>query len=195
MGPGPFAGDTFRAVPLVPCRFAFLAAFACCLPALAQQPDTLGRPPHDPQKALRRALVVPGGGQFYNHQPVKAGIFYAGVAGIAALYLHNNRQYHLYQHVFRYAERPERYPQYADEAAPFQTLIGNGGKGRIREARDKARRNRDLSAIGGGVWYALSVLDAYVGAHLIDFDTGDALSLRVAPAPGGFAFGATLALP
>lgn len=162
---------------------------------LGQTASEVARVEHDPEVALRRALLLPGGGQFYNRQPVKAGLFYAGAGGIAALFVHNNRQYRHFQRVFRYAERPDEYPQYADESAPYASLIASGGQNRLRTARENARRNRDLSAIGGGVWYALSVLDAYVSAHLIDFDTDESLSLRLAPTPDGLALRVSLSLP
>ncbi len=153
------------------------------------------RTEHDPQVALRRALLIPGGGQFYNRQPAKATLFYAGLGGITALFVHNSRQYHHFQRVFRYAEQPEAYPQYADEAAQYATLISNGRQGLLRQAREKSRRNRDLSAIGGGLWYGLSVLDAYVSAHLIDFNTDERLSLRLGPTPEGLRFRMSLSLP
>lgn len=165
------------------------------LPLRAQDTTETARSDHDPQRALRRALVIPGGGQFYNHQPVKAGIFYAGIGGITALYVHNNRQYHHFQRVFRYAEQPLKYPQYEHEASRYETLIANGGASRLRAARENARRNRDLSLIGGGVWYALSVLDAYVSAHLIDFDTDERLSVHLTPASEGMTLRVTLSLP
>ncbi len=176
-----------------PCfSFTVRLALLTLLPAVAVAQQAA---PHDPQTALRRALIVPGGGQFYNRQPVKAGIFYAGLAGIGTLYFHNSRQYHHFQRVFRYAERPDQYPQYAGEAAQYATLIASGGKQRLRVARENARRNRDLSLIGGGVWYALSVLDAYVSAHLIDFDTDESLSYHVGPTPDGLTFRVALNLP
>lgn len=150
---------------------------------------------HDPQVALRRALLVPGGGQLYNEQYVKAGLFYAGLAGFAGLAVHNQRRYRHFQRVYRYADRPDDFPQYADEAAQYATLIQNGRAELLRQAREKSRRNRDLSLIGGGLWYGLSVLDAYVSAHLLDFDTDAPLSLQLAPHPDGPTLRVTLALP
>ena len=75
------------------------------------------------------------------------------------------------------------------------TLIANGRGSLLRQAREKSRRNRDLSVIGGGLWYGLSVLDAYVNAHLIDFDTDERLSVRLSPHPEGFSVRLTYSLP
>ncbi len=183
-------------LPLLPrgCAFVFVLLLAAAGVVQAQNAPPI-RPDHDPQVALRRALLVPGSGQLYNHQPVKAGLFYAGAGGIAVLAVYNQRRYRHFQRVFRYAERPEDFPQYADEAAQYATLIANGRGTLLRQAREKSRRNRDLSLIGGGLWYGLSVLDAYVNAHLIDFDTDERLSVRLSPHPEGFALDLRLRLP
>ena len=53
----------------------------------------------------------------------------------------------------------------------------------IRSQRDNLRRNRDLLYFGLVFWYGLSVLDAVVSAHLMDFDVGEDLTVALYPEP------------
>jgi len=47
--------------------------------------------------------------------------------------------------------------------------------------KDYYRRNRDLCYILTGAVYVLNIIDAYVDAHLKDFDVGDDLTLQIHP--------------
>src|SRR5947199_367338 len=47
--------------------------------------------------------------------------------------------------------------------------------------KDYYRRSRDLMYIFSGVVYLLNIIDAYVDAHLANFDVGDNLTLRASP--------------
>src|SRR6185295_80648 len=47
--------------------------------------------------------------------------------------------------------------------------------------KDYYRRNRDFCYILGGVTYVLNIIDAYVDAHLKDFDVSDDLTLHTEP--------------
>ena len=48
--------------------------------------------------------------------------------------------------------------------------------------------------IGIGLVYGLAMLDAYVSAHLLDFDVGENLSFRADPLAGGFRLSARIHL-
>ena len=175
-------------------------------PALAQ-PDSVrteilierGLPPdHTPRKALFRAMALPGWGQWYNDQYYKIPIVYAGLAGLTYSVLRNHDQYKLYQraHLFRISEErlenegdPNPYAQFEPQYRIVQSDLGSPGteiNSRVlRSRRDRFRRWRDLSVVGSGVFYALSIVDAYVSAHLLTFDVGDELSVNVVPSPLG----------
>ena len=142
---------------------------------------------HSPEGALWRALVLPGWGQIYNRQYWKVPFVYAGLGGFAALAHFMNERYLLYRHAYLYAIAPDRYPQYRDEGERFRTVIEAGRADLLRQYRDRYRRNRDLSYIALGLWYGLTVLDAYVHAHLYDFDVSENLQLRLLPRPNGAA--------
>lgn len=166
---------------------------------VAAQPDSTrqailrekGLPPnHTPKKALWRALAVPGWGQFYNRQYLKIPFVYAGLGGFTAAIIQTNNRYRLLRHAALYKLALERgndpNPAFQDE---YDTIVADAGgevSSRIlRQERDKFRRLRDLSVIGLGLFYGLTVLDAYVSAHLLTFDVGEDLSMRVQPASQG----------
>lgn len=154
---------------------------------------------HAPRGALWRAAVVPGWGQLYNRQYLKIPLVYAGLGGIVGLALYNNGRYLLFRHAFqhkaflegRYAEGEGPPASYAEDYARALVLLGVAGgsvsSSELERIRDKYRRDRDLSYIGIGLVYGLTVLDAYVSAHLLDFDVGEDLTVSVRPAPGGVA--------
>lgn len=154
---------------------------------------------HTPREALVRA-VVPGWGQLYNGQRWKIPLVYAGLAGFSTLALTTNQDYLLHRHAFLYrvheemigadSTRTNPWPQYADDYARLTAQLTDGADisaSVLRSRRDALRRNRDLLYFGIGLWYGLSVLDAYVSAHLFDFDVGEDLSVALHPRPRGLA--------
>ena len=185
-------------------RFGFLialfigASFSLSSPATAQ-PDSTRRailrakglpPTHTPRRAVIRALALPGWGQFYNRQYYKMPFVYAGLAGLGAAIVVSNDQYLLYRHAALYKQNegttPNPYAQYEDEYNTLRDQIGGEIRANVlRQQRDKFRRYRDLSVVGVGLFYALSVLDAYVSAHLLTFDVDQNLSMRMYPATQG----------
>jgi hypothetical protein len=162
---------------------------------------------HSPRGALYRALIIPGWGQVYNRQYYKLPFVYGGLAGISYGAYTNHRSYTLYREAYLFAEPrlwEEGSPLYAEFEASYHRMLRNQGlapddalspeeaetrRARlapgIRQTRDNLRRNRDLLYIGVGLFYAITVLDAYVSAHLLDFDVGDDLSVGFYPAPMG----------
>ena len=161
---------------------------------------------HSPRGALWRAAAVPGWGQLYNRQYVKIPIVYLGLGGLTAAALLVNDRYLLYRHAYLFTARTNEdstpvFPEYADDYADLIDKLGlppesqltedeiesrrNRLEAGIRNKRDALRRNRDLLYIGIGLWYGLSLLDAYVSAHLLDFDVSEDLSVQVDPHPTG----------
>ena len=154
---------------------------------------------HTPRGALVRA-AVPGWGQLYNGQRWKIPVVYAGLAGFTGLALATNQDYLLHRHAYLYRVHEEMigrdstltnpWPQYADDYARLTQQLADGADvsaSVLQNRRDGLRRNRDLLYFGIGLWYGLSVLDAYVSAHLFDFDVGEDLSVALHPHPRGLA--------
>lgn len=105
--------------------------------------------------------IVPGGGQWYNEQYWKIPLF-AGVAG-----------YFVYR-VFYYQNLFLDKAAEADAVDQFDSRYPA-----LKQQREFYRDNRDLNAayfIGVEI---LGMIDAYVGAHLFDFDVDDDVSSRL----------------
>ena len=158
-------------------------------------------PDHSPRGALWRAAAVPGWGQLYNRQYLKMPFVYAGLAGGGYAVYEMNRRYILFRHANLwkigdnragedgnnpYGNFKDDYDRVVDRLGGEQ--IGGDVSGRqLRRLRDKYRRWRDLSIVGTGLFYALTILDAYISAHLLTFDVGD-VALDVRPTGGRSAF-------
>lgn len=155
-------------------------------------------PDHSPRGALWRALAAPGWGQLYNRQYVKMPFVYVGLAGGGVAVYELNRRYNLFRkaNLFKIGQnRAEEeggnnpYQQFEDEFDQAierlggEERVGNVSGSQLRDLRDNNRRWRDLSILGTGLFYALTVLDAYVSAHLLTFDVGD-VAVDVRPTGG-----------
>lgn len=175
-----------------------LAGLVLAAPAVAQPDSTRqtilqekGLPPnHTPRRALWRALAAPGWGQLYNRQYYKMPFVYAGLAGFGAGIVYSNNQYLLYRRAALYKSNegadPNPYAQFEDAYREVEAEAGGEIRANVlRQQRDKFRRYRDLSVVGLGLYYALTVLDAYVSAQLLSFDVGEELSVRVQPVHRG----------
>jgi len=163
--------------------------------------------PTNPQAALHRAFV-PGWGQLYNRQYYKVPIVYLGIAAFAGSALLVNRRYQLYRHAYLYTARVDSeglsiFPEYESdyfrllrdlELRPESNLMPdeiisrrNRLEPQIRAQRDALRRNRDLLYFGIVAWYGLTIIDAYVTAHLSEFDVTESLSVRLTGGSDHFA--------
>lgn len=156
--------------------------------SLAPAPDTLfsdtkerrgffknafGR--HDypnPTKALAYSLILPGSGQFYNKKYLKVAIVYGGFAAmIGGINWQSDR-----------LDRFETALQLKLKDEPHEfTGTSLDSERALRSQRNQYRKNRELLYIGVGVFYLLNGLDAYVDAHLLQFDVSEDLSLRLQP--------------
>ena len=191
-----------------------LAAAVGAQGASAQPVDTLAARPTAPvvelspartapsrtsRGAVTRALLLPGLGQVYNRQPVKAPIAAALAVGGVAFAVDRQRRYRRLQRATIYAgcdpalpgsntyQTPERarlcaraLDEYQDEWAavgsPTFAAVGNSGG-----PRDRARGQRDVGVLVAVVAYAFQAFDAYVFAELADFDVSEDVAVRVEP--------------
>lgn len=134
----------------------------------------------NPTKAVIYSAIFPGAGQFYNRKYWKLPIIYGGALGLVYAITWNGRVYNDYQFMYK---------DLMSGGNGWKDMVPNGGAGRSREAwgdnfkrqRDFFRRNRDLAIICTIGVYALCMIDAYVDAHLYDFDVSPDLSLHVMP--------------
>ena len=138
----------------------------------------------NPQRALWLSFVIPGGGQIYNRKYWKLPIFYGGFIGCMYAFNWNQQMYMDYSQAYLdiMDDNPDTNsylsmfpPTYDIEAntSRFQTIFKN--------RKDRFRRWRDLSAFCFIAVYGLSIIDAYVDAHLSVFDISPDLSFQWSP--------------
>ena len=126
----------------------------------------------NPKKALILS-AIPGGGQAYNKRFWKMPIVYAALGGMIYLIDQNSTEYLYYKRAYRRKVR----------GLPHD-LSGEGGLDSpnvLKNYRDQADKNTQLSYIGFVAVYALSGVEAFVDAHLRDFDVSEDLSLQLVP--------------
>lgn len=160
-------------------------------------------PDHSPRGALWRSAAVPGWGQVYNRQYYKLPFVYGGLAALGYAIYTMNQSYGLHRRaaIFAQGQRLTNggedippvisdWPSYENDYAEAVRRAGGStdnladlplSPSQLRQQRDKFRRWRDLSIVGTGLFYALTLVDAYVSAHLLTFDVGGDLALDVRP--------------
>jgi hypothetical protein len=108
-----------------------------------------------PWGAVLRSAVVPGLGQIYNESYWKAPLVW-GIAGwLIYNWIDNNRLYKQNKEDYKTA--------YNSGTGSTQTLSI------YKTNRDFYRDQRDLFSIYMGLTYVLTLVDAYVDAHMFDF--------------------------
>ncbi|MBU3679551.1 MAG: hypothetical protein FGM32_08085 [Candidatus Kapabacteria bacterium] len=142
-----------------------------CAPAdSSARPATLERPTRSTTTAIICSLVLPGLGQVYTGNYWKAPLF-AGIAATSAVMFFRNNA------------------DYSTAAAEYDAAIATGTNAAMTNLllrrREAFRDNRDLSGVVFFITYALAAVDAYVGAELYSFDTGEDLSISLGPSPSG----------
>lgn len=120
----------------------------------------------NPTTAVLLSLACPGLGQFHNESYWKIPIFTGTAAVSAWLFFANNAKF-------------------SETDAQYQAALAedpnNLTAGRLQTVREVYRDNRDLWGFVFLVTYALAAVDAYVGAHLYDFDVSEDVSLHIGP--------------
>ncbi len=159
---------------------------------------------HSPQGALRRSALLPGWGQIYNRQYIKLPFIYGALGGLIYAAKTSHDDYVLYREAFQYKSWQEQVESGQAESNPktsfkdsyevISAKFGAVSSRPLESQRNNFRRSRDLSLIGIGLVYGLAMLDAYVSAHLLDFDVGENLSFRADPQAGGFRLSARIHL-
>lgn len=108
-----------------------------------------------PTGAMLRSALIPGWGQFYNESYWKIPVFW-GISGwFIYLWIDRNNLYNDYK---------DLYQQSLSESSSYSSTY--------KDYRDFYRDARDQYAIYLGLTYFLNIIDAYVDAHLFDFDVG-----------------------
>lgn len=134
----------------------------------------------NPRKAALLS-IIPGGGQIYNKKwwYVKVPVIYGGLIGVGLVAEFNTRQYNELDDAY-VAELNGQPHQYSDRNFSAATL---------KQFRDIYDKRRQQSYIGLTAIYIAGILEAYVSAHLLQFDVSDDLSFRFNPKFGNTPLG------
>ncbi len=142
---------------------------------------------HSPRKATIYSAILPGLGQIYNKKYWKVPLVYGGFVTFGYFINFNNDLYVKYKHAYSdiIDEDPNTNsfknldvnPIYFEDDKIIQF------KATLKNAKDNARRNRDLVIISTVAFYAANIIDASVDAHFFNFDISENLAINWVPAP------------
>lgn len=134
-------------------------------PAIEQRDASVWTPAKSPGGAVLRSAILPGWGQLYNESYWKVPIV-VGLSGFL-----------IYGIVSEHAD----YADYADQYAATITPDRPGGDLRLKLFREFYRDRRDTYAWWFLVTYLVQIADAFVDAHLYDFDVSSDMRLTLTP--------------
>lgn len=118
--------------------------------------------------------VVPGLGQAYNKKYWKIPIVYAALGTVTYFTIRNTKEYHAARDNYRWLVD-------GDASTTTQGKFAGQEAPTLLSYRNTWQRYSELSYLGLGLTYLLSVTDAFVDAHLATFDVSDDLTLRMVP--------------
>lgn len=126
--------------------------------------------PVAPSRAAFYTTIVPGLGQIYNKKYWKVPLVYAGIGIPVYFWADNQRNYNRYRN--EYKNRLQGKIDQTDE-----TLAGLDDQ-RLLDGQNFYRKNRDLSVVIAVGFYVLSIVDANVDAHLMQFNVNENLTIK-----------------
>lgn len=115
--------------------------------SLQSSSDTTFQMTKSPWGAVARSAIIPGWGQFYNESYWKIPVIWGTAAWFVYNWVDNNNLYNDYRSLYQSTQN-EYY----------------------RRLRNFYRDQRDNFSIYLGLLYLLNLVDAYVDAHLFDFN-------------------------
>ncbi len=165
--------DSYQDARLVQGRLARERAFR----KKARKQRFLDRLPenHNPRTATLLALI-PGAGQLYNRRYWKLPIVLGGIGTLGYFMVRNKIEFECHKRT--YLEHIDDDPTTNYRCAVSDTSLSDAN---LKIVRDNARSNSELFIFGFTIFYGLTIIDAFVDAHLIRFDIDDDLSLQIKP--------------
>jgi len=104
-----------------------------------------------PWGAVLRSAIIPGLGQFYNESYWKIPVVWGAIGYLGYLWFDSNTNYKKYRDLY----------------------LSNNTNLNYLDLRERYRDQRDLNAVFIGLAYFLNLVDAFVDAHLFDFDVSE----------------------
>lgn len=130
----------------------------------------------EPRSVMHQSMILPGWGQVTNEQTWKVPIIYGLFAGVVTYGVYAHRMYSGYRAAY--------YNSFSDNTdfrfGQTPAFIPDGQPAEVyRFNRNQFRNRRDLTVVGVLLVYGLNIADAYIFAHLRDFDVSDDLSANI----------------
>ena len=128
-----------------------------------------------PGKSMLMSLVVPGAGQIYNKSYLRVPFVWGAVGGMGYLVHYNTQKYNCLRDAYKASIDmvPYEFPSHCNE------FVGITNSSQLRILRDDANEKRQLSIVGFSLVWLANGIDAFVNAHLKEFDLDEDLSIRV----------------
>jgi len=129
---------------------------------------------HNPKTATLLALI-PGAGQIYNRRYWKLPIVYGGLGALGYFTVVNYAEYACFRKAYLHTVDQNDLTNDKCYLAPDADSLS------LKIYRDNAQESAELFVIGLTLFYGLTIIDAFVDAHLMRFDISDDLSMRIEP--------------
>lgn len=129
---------------------------------------------HNPKTATLLALI-PGVGQIYNRRYWKLPIVYGGIGALGYFTIANYTEYACFRKAYLHTVDGKDLTNDNCHLAPGIDSLS------LKIYRDNAQESAEMFVIGLTLFYGLTIIDAFVDAHLMHFDISDDLSMKIEP--------------
>lgn len=128
-----------------------------------------------PGKSMMMSLIIPGSGQIYNKSYLRVPFVWGAVGGMGYLVHYNTQKYNCLRDAYIASIDNVAYtfPEHCNEFA------GITNASRLKVLRDGYNKNRQLSIVGFTLVWLVNGIDAFVNAHLKEFDIDENLSFEL----------------
>jgi|VirMetMinimDraft_7_1064189.scaffolds.fasta_scaffold23822_2 hypothetical protein len=130
---------------------------------------------HNPKTATLLALI-PGAGQIYNRRYWKLPIVYGGLGALGYFTVSSYIEYNCFRKA--YLHRVDENSLTNDECYLADPGLDSLS---LKIYRDNAQESAEMFVIGMTIFYGLTIIDAFVDAHLMNFDISNDLSMKIRP--------------
>ena len=136
---------------------------------LKSRKERLIENPLTPSKAAFYSAIIPGLGQAFIGQAWKVPLVYGAIGSSVYFYSHNKKEMNRYRTAYK-----RRSSGFSDDE--FMEIIPD--KTKLLKGMEFHKKYRDMSFLFIIGTYMLNILDANVGAHLMQFNVNDNLSIK-----------------
>ena len=127
-----------------------------------------------PGKAMIMSLIIPGTGQIYNKSYLRVPFVWGAVGGMGYLVYDNTVKYRCLSDAYVASVDGVLYtfPEHCNE------FVNVTNPAQLKALRDKYNNQRQLSIVGLSLVWLANGVDAFVNAHLKEFDVDEDLSIH-----------------